>query len=449
MNTLPKNMFLRNGMYYFRFVYSFDGKRSEAKGSLKTRDLSEAVRKFKNEIEPIYSPHNFAFKAGVFARQQSEEVMMLRNQVTQLKTQAITPAVPHITNPSEIASLAKYIKEIKETLATNGNGVKKSFMPIAEAVAQFQHEKTSTGQWRPTIARKHAYTFNEFLALIDGTLPVTDFTRKSANEYIANLRALPTRWQIRFKGKSIQEIISQPTNKRESNTIRNIVVLIKSMFHWLKVQREEIDKNPFDDLLPRKNGGVNRREWTVEELKLIFSQHFPQQWQYWLPRIAIYSGMRLEEITQLYIKDIVTYNGVLCFDINNSDDKKLKNDSAVRLVPIHSELIKNGFMNYVQSRKAANMIYLWDFPRTHYGLVDAPSNWFGEFKKSLGFGKRTVFHSFRANTSQALKNSYVDERIAKQIIGHTPKGVTETAYSKQGYAIDVLQGALEKIRFDI
>ena len=75
------------------------------------------------------------------------------------------------------------------------------------------------------------------------------------------------------------------------------------------------------------------------------------------PLIGLYSGMRLEEICQLYCEDIVEKNSIWCFDINQNPskdgtvDKQLKNLNAVRLVPIHDRLRELGFLEHVQKMK--------------------------------------------------------------------------------------------------
>ena len=39
--------------------------------------------------------------------------------------------------------------------------------------------------------------------------------------------------------------------------------------------------------------------------------------KYWIPLIALYGGLRLNEICQLHTGDIVELDGVPCFDIIN------------------------------------------------------------------------------------------------------------------------------------
>src|SRR5262249_58855089 len=63
------------------------------------------------------------------------------------------------------------------------------------------------------------------------------------------------------------------------------------------------------------------------------------------------TGMRLEEIAQLTVADVQTRsaNGgtVVVFDIHNGDSSHhLKNDSSARAIPMHSELVRAGLLDY-------------------------------------------------------------------------------------------------------
>lgn len=71
--------------------------------------------------------------------------------------------------------------------------------------------------------------------------------------------------------------------------------------------------------------------------------------QYWLPLLGLYAGARLNELCQLCLDDVVTINGVDCLHIRASrPDQKLKTASSERLVPIHSKLKAQGFIESIQ-----------------------------------------------------------------------------------------------------
>ena len=75
--------------------------------------------------------------------------------------------------------------------------------------------------------------------------------------------------------------------------------------------------------------------------------------EFWVPHIGLYNGLRLNEICQLNVEDIVVRDKVWCFNITREtdrgvDDKVLKTKSSERVVPIHPELMNLGFMQYLK-----------------------------------------------------------------------------------------------------
>lgn len=65
--------------------------------------------------------------------------------------------------------------------------------------------------------------------------------------------------------------------------------------------------------------------------------------------------MRLEEICQLHIDDVYEIAGVWVFDINTKPSKnaettkEVKSKNAIRLVPIHPELLTVGLLDYIET----------------------------------------------------------------------------------------------------
>jgi integrase len=53
---------------------------------------------------------------------------------------------------------------------------------------------------------------------------------------------------------------------------------------------------------------------------------------YWVPLIALFSGMRLGEILQLMKSDVREENGIWYFDVNKGEGKSLKTASSKRRV---------------------------------------------------------------------------------------------------------------------
>ena len=91
-----------------------------------------------------------------------------------------------------------------------------------------------------------------------------------------------------------------------------------------------------------------------------------------MPILGMYSGIRLSEICQLHVEDDKKVDGVLCFDVNDEKDKKLKTKSSRRIVPVHPVLTKLGLEQYIEKIKGDGAPRLWmnlSNGRDEYGHV--------------------------------------------------------------------------------
>jgi len=80
--------------------------------------------------------------------------------------------------------------------------------------------------------------------------------------------------------------------------------------------------------------------------------------KFWIPLIAAYSGMRLEEIAQLTPEDIITdpETGIEYFNLidgtrADGNRQEIKNDNSRRAVPIHSKLYEMGISEFIVGRR--------------------------------------------------------------------------------------------------
>lgn len=68
--------------------------------------------------------------------------------------------------------------------------------------------------------------------------------------------------------------------------------------------------------------------------------------RFYVPLIAAYSGMRLEEICQLRCADIEVCEGVECMIVRRGDGQRIKTGNARRAVPIHPVLLDAGLLDH-------------------------------------------------------------------------------------------------------
>jgi integrase len=130
-----------------------------------------------------------------------------------------------------------------------------------------------------------------------------------------------------------------------------------------------------------------------------------RNWRFWMPLLMLFSGARPNEIAQLATADLrKTDNGTLYIDLETQaagTTKTLKTMSSRRRIPVHSELIKIGIVQFVNERQAADGTNAKLFPSLkpdRYGnLAWYPSKRFNEkfLPESIALTPDQTFYSFR------------------------------------------------------
>jgi len=257
----------------------------------------------------------------------------------------------------------------------------------------------------------------------------------------------------RYKGKTIKQILAmrnvEPMSK---TTVNKYIIRIGSLFKWA-AKKKFIIVNYAEglSLSTRSNAYEERETYSKDDIQRLFShlKHDPKEPQeYWIPLIALYEGMRLEEICQLHMADIIEMDTLPCISINDDGDKRIKTNAGKRIIPIHPELIKLGFMDYISELRKSNAIRVW--PRLTKGR-DGYSHVYGKkyqrFNRSfITKNPKRVFHSFRHTLANTLKQAGVQEIVIAEILGHANESETSGRYGKK-YEPKVLLEALLKLDY--
>jgi integrase len=185
----------------------------------------------------------------------------------------------------------------------------------------------------------------------------------------------------------------------------------------------------------------------------------PRRARFWVPLIALFSGMRMNEICQLDVADIRRVDEVDCFLVTShsnggGDDKKVKTSTSERFVPIHPRLTEIGFMDFVDKRRRSGTVKLFpELPLSTTGYYSDPfSKWFRRFAyKAKAARPKTCFHSFRHCFRDALREARIDHDVALALGGWssgTGKENVETADAYgRGYRIGTLFEALTRLSY--
>lgn len=272
---------------------------------------------------------------------------------------------------------------------------------------------------------------------------------------------------------TLTELLNEHTasdNEGLSNrTLNRHVATIAGMFEWA------IRAGKFDGANPAKGhhrsktehdtDENNRRAFTTVELNKLLTgslfsppcaervqpkQHTIETTLAWLIPIALFSGMRLDEICGLRTEHVRRERRVLYFDLQSHEGRRLKTAAARRLVPVHSELLRMGFSSYIAHIRHEGHEYL--FPALKPGGPDNKRSWYASkrfviYRRSLGVtAKETVFHCFRKNVATALERARVPENEAVQILGHKKMTMSYGLYS-DGLDLIGLKRVVEAISY--
>ena len=252
--------------------------------------------------------------------------------------------------------------------------------------------------------------------------------------------------------KFYQAIASMKSDRRDKtavkhNTINRQMSNVRKFFRWAKA-RKLTQVNPAAEIRVEKRGEADSEGWSpysTAELNLICrALHDQAEHRRWFALVGLFSGMRLSEIAQLERTDLIDLNERKHFAVTRTsafdNAKSLKNKSARRQVPVHPELIRLGFLRWVEKNKRTDGKL---FPSERYSRW-----WNDEFTPALGIkANDKVFHSLRNNFRDALTAATEDREARDRIFGHHPDGTGAANYGSRDLRPHV-SAVIDRIRFD-
>ena len=153
--------------------------------------------------------------------------------------------------------------------------------------------------------------------------------------------------------------------------------------------------------------------------------------------LAMYTGMRAEECTQLKTKDVKHDHLIVTVS---------KTQAGERKIPIHSEF-KPLLQAMITASKDGYVISGIRSKNKYGKRHSAIGQQFGHLKGKLGFKKKQhCFHSFRKTFVTMLDQAGVVERITADIVGHAIQTMTYGVYSA-GSSMQQKQDAIEKLEY--
>ena len=473
----------RHGTFYFRLVVPVrlrqTAGRREFRFSLGTECRSEATRAALSVIAGV--PELYAglesmteedrqnsadyFKMWALAERKGQRLTQQVEELERELAEANAKLAGAVSRSSAVM-VAKLLKrdgilegkrELEQSLVFPWPANRTEPYSVLQAAYMVSLKSRPSGKaLTPKSIEDYDHTLREFITVM-GDLRIGAIDRELVQRYFTTLRRLPANLSrlTQYERKTIEQILELNAPPQSEGTASKKLGRIATMFKWALGEKSKwgIDTNPFTGFGQKASKGSTRRPFNVDELTLIFrhpsyaSRHFSSSYAFWMIPLAIFTGARQTELTQLDLKDFIEVDGIACIDINEDDarlikegqsirKKRLKTPSAKRLVPIHAELIRMGLLRHVDKLRAAGEQHL--FPELNRDQRDGPgravSSWFQRYRKKVGITEKqaTVFHSFRhLFITTVMDSGKVTEHALAAVVGHEAGMITGKVYWDQ------------------
>ena len=156
---------------------------------------------------------------------------------------------------------------------------------------------------------------------------------------------------------------------------------------------------------------------------------------YFVPMLVWYTGMRREEVCKLLVSEIESDRGCWYIHIRNSEAGRVKNATSARIMALSNELVRLGFVQYVEAIRAAGHPAL--FPElvaerdgTKKGDVFYRIWWVYIAPLLTGLKRGQALHAARHSFDTELKELGVFPEHRQDALGHTGEYGESRRYSK-------------------
>ncbi|MXO49414.1 hypothetical protein GRI69_14250 [Erythrobacter vulgaris] len=345
---------------------------------------------------------------------------------------------------------------------------------MAEAWDCYLADPSSTRTRKTTLA--YETVKNLVVSVLGAETLVADVSRQDCRRVLDTLRHLPPNYVKKWPDMTPVAIADLATRDglqpMAAANCNGYMTRWAGMMNWL-VKEELADRNPciglrVADPVPVRD---KRRPFSKGQLQRIFagppfealkypcSTTFSPSWpsRFYVPLIALFSGLRQNEICQQTTDDIAEIDGVPCFMVKSDPTrgKRVKTASSERAVPVHPALVRAGLLEYHHERCSSGETRMWpDLALDRFGYASAYfSKWFARYLAQEGAKlDRTSFHSFRHCFRDSLRAGGVEREVAFALGGWSGSRSGAVAIGDlygSGYPIAALNDAISRVSYDV
>jgi len=405
--------------------------------------LEQVLEKIKNQETLTKEEASLAYGKEAIKQQEKDFIQL---------TQEEQEALKNYTFQEEIET-SKRIKELEQNKDNQ----------ILEIVKTLQQQQTPQKEPKNNLKDNLDKYFNDFLEHkknFDKVSQASLTSYKSSLHYLKyfitkdtifnftffkqlqkDLQELPSNFfkYEKYYKKTFNEVVKFKNKYQAINTktVNKHITNYKLFFNYL-VYEEIIKNNPLENIKPLlEEKHTIKEEYTQEELENIFNSNIEKNYLN-MCKIALYTGLRLEELLTLKKEDIKDN----CIHLNLEDKSTKKH---TRIIPIHKNII-----NTLQEQKKLNKgVFLFLKEATKNEVSNTGKRVNRQLRKIVN-NKNKSFHSFRKNFSQELEiNTKTEEKTKKYLMGHSfAKDVTHMIYNRGKMNIEKLKDCINQISFN-
>lgn len=342
----------------------------------------------------------------------------------------------------------------------------KQGISLRQAADLYRKECVLTGEWTERTENEKVEYLQVLFEILGEDTDISTITTEDANrvktalqQYPKNRRKHPATRELNLE----QALLVEGVERLQVPTLNKYMQTYKGLFGWA-VPHHHAATNLFDGMIfkqsKRQKEEAKRLPFSPAQVRTIYARVLlepaadPQfEYRRWGPLIAMFTGARLNEISQLMLKDLRHEDGITYFDLNDDGDRKsVKSSASKRQVPMHSRLIQLGLPDHVERLRSKGATKL--FPMLNYcptnGWGRALGRWVNQsllVELGLKGDSKLSFHSFRHTVATELYRANVEHPIVQSIMGHERDGVTQNTYFSQGYTLKQRADALEQLQY--
>ena len=305
----------------------------------------------------------------------------------------------------------------------------------------FEKFRTESPGYQP----EREIAVRRFCELIDDK-GIDCITRADAREFRRLDLLIPKRLPGAIRKKSAREQIAWgDEHKAERSGPANVnkhIAMLQSLLQWARNDGALLDhvrdwSNPFAGVSVKDNRPQEEKKvpFGKDDLNKLFQSDFIRRPKRpedrWLPLLALFTGATVEELAGLATADVRKDDGVNYLAIT-TENRRLKNPSRKRNIPVHPRLVELGFLRYVAERRSASDVKLFpDLRPNAAGKVSQSfSSRVNEFIHSRIDNKRMTFHSLRHNFKVEAIRTLIPDAIVKLLMGHAHGTIDWTVYAQ-------------------